>query len=107
MKKLNLNDHIKVKLNDLGKDIYYHQYDSLIEIMNSRGVRPISPSYPPVDKDGYSTMQLWYFIELYGPHIGMTKPNVTEDLFIYIDERNLDEVDAPLEAVIPLHQKEV
>lgn len=106
MKKLNLNQHVKVKLTDLGKDIYYHQYDSLIEVMKARGVNTITPSYPPVDKDGYSTMQLWCFIELYGPHIGMCKPNVIEDLYIYIDERDLDEVDEPLEAVIPLRPKE-
>ena len=106
MKKLNLNQFVRVKFTDLGKDIYYHQYDELIAVMKDRGVKPISPSYPPVDKDGYSTMQLWCFIELYGPHIGMCKPNVIEDLYIYIDERDLDEVDAPLEAVIPLRTKE-
>ena len=102
MKKLNLNQFIKVKFTDLGKDIYYHQFDSLIEAMESRGIRSITPSYPRVDKDGYSSMQLWCFIELYGPHIGMCKPNVIEDLNIYIDERDLDEVDAPLEAILPL-----
>lgn len=102
MKKLNLNQHIKVKFTDHGKDIYYHQYDSLIEVMKAKGVKPITPSYPPVDEEGYSTMQLWCFIELYGPHIHMGTPNVIEDLYIYIDERDLDEVDAPLEAILPL-----
>ena len=106
MKKLNLNCFVKVKFTDLGKDIYYHQYDSLIEVMKAKGVKPITPSYPPVDEDGYSAMQLWCFIELYGPHIHMGSPNVIEDLNIYIDERDLDEVDAPLEAVIPLQTKE-
>ena len=103
MKKLNLNHHIKVKLTDLGKDIYYHQYDGLIEIMAARGVRTITPSYPTVDKDGYSTMQLWCFIELYGPHIGMCKPNVIEDLCIYIKDIDLEEENAPPEAILPLH----
>lgn len=106
MKKLNLNHFVKVKFTDHGKDIYYHQYDWLIEVMKAKGVKPITPSYPPVDENGYSTMQLWCFIELYGPHIGMAKPNVIEDLYIYIDERDLDDVDAPLEAVIPLRTKE-
>lgn len=106
MKKLNLNHVVKVKFTDHGKDIYYHQFDGLIQAMEARGVRSITPSYPKVDKNGYSSMQLWQFIELYGPHIGMCKPNVIEDLYIYIDERDLDEVDAPLEAVIPLRPKE-
>ena len=106
MKKLNLNQFVKVKFTDLGKDIYYHQYDFLIEAMKARGIKPISPSYPPVDKDGYSTMQLWSFMQLFGPHIIMGAPNVIEDLYLYIDERDFDEVDAPLEAVIPLRTKE-
>lgn len=106
MKKLNLNNYVRVKLTDHGKDIYYHQFDLLIEHMKARGLCPISPSYPKVDKNGYSAMQLWCFIELYGPHIGMGKPNVIEDLNLYIDERDLDEVDAPPEAIIPLRTKE-
>lgn len=102
MKKLNLNHHIKVKFTDHGKDIYYHQYDGLIEAMKARGVKPINPSYPPVDKDGFSTMQLWCFIELYGPYIGMCKPNVIENLSIYIKENDLEDVNAPPEAILPL-----
>lgn len=106
MKKLNLNHFVKVKFTDHGKDIYYHQNDWLIEVMKAKGIKPISSSYPPVDENGYSTMQLWSFMQLFGPHIFMGAPNVIEDLYIYIDERDLDEVDAPLEAVIPLRTKE-
>ena len=106
MKKLNLNHCVRVKFTDHGKDIYYHQYDDLIAVMKAGGVKPITPSYPPVDKDGYSTMQLWGFINLFGSHITIGAPNVIEDLYIYIDERDLDEVDTPLEAVIPLRTKE-
>ena len=95
MKKLNMNQIIKVKLTDLGKDIYYHQYDMFIEDAKARGIQPIANSFPKVDKDGYSEFQLWYFIELYGPHIGMCKPNVTEDLFFYIDEADLADVEPP------------
>ena len=38
MKKLNLNHFVKVKFTDHGKEIYYHQYDSLIEAMKAKGV---------------------------------------------------------------------
>ncbi len=93
MKKLNLNETIKVKLTDLGKDIYYHQHDALIEYMKSRGVCPLKPSFPAVDKDGYTKFQLWCFIELYGNHIGMCKPNVIEGLSIYVDDDALDDVE--------------
>lgn len=80
--KLNLNDNIKVKLTDLGKDIYYHQYDNLNA---AYGVEICKPKYPKVDEDGYTTFQLWTFIELYGSHIGMGLPNVIEPIEIVFD----------------------
>ena len=73
MTRINLNERIKVRLTDLGKDIYYHQFDYI----NERAGRCVcKPEYPKTDKDGYTEFQLWVFIELYGKHIGMAKPNV-------------------------------
>ena len=73
MTRINLNERIKVRLTDLGKDIYYHQFDDL----NERAGRCVcKPEYPKTDEDGYTEFQLWVFIELYGKHIGIAKPNV-------------------------------
>ena len=77
---INLNDKVRFKLTDLGREIYYHQYDDLIAI----GVQ-IRPEYPEEDADGYASMQLWGFVELYGPHIGMAKQNVIEPLNLIVD----------------------
>ena len=85
---INLNDTIKVKLTDRGKDIYYHQFDNLIEA----GTK-LTPKMPKVDADGYTEFQLWGFIQLYGRHIGMTKPNVIEPIDIVIEGKNLKELD--------------
>ena len=78
---MNLNDYVKVKLTDLGKDIYYHQFDNLIEV-NPMITSYISPHYPKIDEEGYTQFQLWEFMQLYGKHIGMGKPNVIEPLEI-------------------------
>ena len=78
--KINLNQWVKFKLTDYGKDIYFHQYDELNNHIKSKGHKPIEPSMPKVDKDGFSTMQLWCFMELYGKYMGMAKPNVIEPL---------------------------
>lgn len=76
---VNLNDMVKVKLTDLGKDIYYHQYDNL----NQQAGREIcKPKFPDVDEEGYTSFQLWDFIRLYGGYIGMARPNVIEPLDI-------------------------
>ena len=84
--KVNLNDYVNFKLTDRGKDIYFHQYDDLNEYLKQKtGQKPFSQQMPEVDNDGYTKMQLWAFIELYGKHIGMTKPNVIEPLNLYFE----------------------
>lgn len=77
--RINLNEPIKVKLTDRGKEIYYHQYDGTNQIA---GREICKPSFPKEDENGYTEFQLWRFIELYGTHIGMLLPNVIEPLEI-------------------------
>ena len=77
--KINLNEIIKVKLTPLGAEIYYKQFD---ELNKQYGREICKPQMPKIDKDGYTEFQLWNFIELYGQHIGMCKPNVIEPLDI-------------------------
>lgn len=77
--KINLNELVKVKLTDLGKDIYYHQYDEL----NARLGRVIyEPIFPKEDDKGYTLFQLWNFMEIYGKYMRMTMSNVIEPLEI-------------------------
>lgn len=77
--KINLNETIKVKLTPYGAEIYYKQFD---EVNKKRGREICKPHMPRIDKDGYTEFQLWHFMELYGEHIGMCKPNVIEPLDI-------------------------
>ena len=65
---MNINDIVRVKLTDFGKSIYYHQYDRLNE---SYGKQIIQPFYPKVDKDGYTSFQLWNLMKLYGQFLSM------------------------------------
>ena len=78
--KLNLNDVVRFKLTDHGKNIYFHQHDELNNLLQAKGLKTLECRYPEVDEDGYSKMQLWMFIELYSNHIGMAKPNVIEPI---------------------------
>lgn len=77
--RINLNEPIRVKLTDCGKEIYYHQYDRTNQIA---GREICKPRFPREDENGYTEFQLWCFIELYGMHMGMTLPNVIEPLEI-------------------------
>lgn len=81
--RINLNDFIKVKLTPLGKEIYYHRFD---EINTTWGREICKPTYPKEDENGYTKFQLWIFMELYGQHLGLAKPNVIEPLEIIYQE---------------------
>ena len=87
MQKINLNETIKVKLTPYGAEIYYKQFD---ELNKQRGREICKPHMPRIDKDGYTEFQLWHFMELYGEHIGMCKPNVIEPLDIVYCKHNRD-----------------
>ena len=84
--KINLNDTIKVKLTDYGKEIYYHQFDELNNCFKRKGCKLIEPKMPEVDKEGKTRFQLWSFMEMYGNYIGLTKPNFIDPIEIEIGE---------------------
>ena len=86
--KINLNEMVKVKLTPLGAEIYYKQFD---ELNKQCGREICKPQMPRIDKDGYTEFQLWHFIELYGEHIGMCKPNVIEPLDIVYCKHNMED----------------
>lgn len=85
--RINLNESIKVKLTELGKEIFYHQYDAINKII---GREVCKPSFPKEDENGYTEFQLWEFIELYGLHMGITLPNVIEPLEIIYKARRVE-----------------
>lgn len=89
MKKFNINYIIKVKLTDLGKDIFYHQHD---EFNKRHGSEVIKPRFPEVDEDGFTKFQLWEFMQIYGPHISIVGNPFIEHNNIYICEEDLVEV---------------
>ena len=93
MKKFNLNEFIKFRLNDRGKDIFYHQYDELNKWLESNGAKPLERLFPAVDEDGYTEFQLWHFMNIYGPHMANGAPAFWEDANIYIKDEDLKNVE--------------
>lgn len=67
---ININEVVKVQLTDLGKNIYYHQFD---EFNCNHGYNLIKPKFPEVDDDGYTKFQLWKLMKLYGQYFTMGK----------------------------------
>ncbi len=82
---INLNEHIKVKLTDYGKEIYYHQYDC---INNYHEREIITPHFPKEDSEGYSVFQLWDFMRLYGEYMHLGWKEVIKPLEIVYCEND-------------------
>ena len=94
--RINLNEYVKVKLTDYGKEIYYHQFDDLHNMLSKKlGYRTevFKPQFPKVDKQGYTTFQLYRFMNLYGKYLEVGKPNVIArpNEIIYIGECGYEE----------------
>jgi len=70
--KFNINDDVKVKLTETGREILREQHEEL------RGLWPTFPGYeePKEDKDGWTTYQMWCLMESFGQHVamGLTMP---------------------------------
>ena len=92
MKKINWNSIVKVKLTDDGKEIFRAQYDDLNAMQVAKGCMTYKRPEPYIDENGYTPMKLWSFMQLYGDHIGMALPLVTDGPYFYIDDAELEEV---------------
>ena len=77
--RININESIKVKLTDWGKEIFYHRYDEINEFWHKIVCKP---SFPKEDADGYTEFILWDFMHLYGNYMVMGKPEVIKPLEI-------------------------
>ena len=75
MIKVNINDVIKVKLTDLGKEIVQKNFDEL------RAWYPTIPlqTIYPIDDDGYTEFQLWTFMSMFGEHLYNGAPQIIEN----------------------------
>ena len=58
-RNVNLNEYIKVKLTDKGKEIYRNYYNDIDD--------ECVPSLY-VDEEGFCKFQLWHFIRIFGEH---------------------------------------
>ena len=78
--RININEPIKVKLTDYGKVIYFQKYNEVNKYLPKFKQRTIS--FPKVDEDGYSSFQLWDFMEIYGSYFGMGRQEVIKPIEI-------------------------
>lgn len=82
--KINLNDFIKVKLTETGKEIFIHRFDDINKNLRYEAYKNI-----PLEEDenGYTEFQLWDFMQIYGPYMYFAGPTVIDPFEIVYTTR--------------------
>jgi len=91
MKKININETVKVKLNEVGLAIYADSAKETNKKFEENNVKCKFPIYPKRDDKGYVEFQLWDLMKLYGKHLELTLMSPFEDNTIYFDDKVLAE----------------
>lgn len=82
--RFNLNDNVKVKLNEYGHQIHKQWHADFLDLLRPE-YRMNHPYRPPTeDEEGYSSWQLWSLMQIFGPHIelGRFPPFSTEMILV-------------------------
>jgi repressor LexA len=66
---INLNDVVRVKLNQRGLDILKAKHEELAKFVRERKGKFHDWSPPRTDSEGWSEHQLWCLMQDFGPHI--------------------------------------
>ena len=72
--KFNVNNYIKVKISDYGEELLRLDHDKSVkqlwEIHPRLAMREEGNFTLPIeDEEGYSKMQMWHFMAIFGKHI--------------------------------------
>lgn len=82
--RLNLNETVKFKLTERGKELYREHFSHLPDCFEQ--------PEPRIDEDGFTEMQLWMFMEMFGEHMSVWKPNEIEPLESVFDTEDSESV---------------
>lgn len=82
--KFNINDYVKVKLNDTGVSILKNKHDELNKLIIGTGGKGLGDFELKVDEEGYTKFQLWHLMNTFGDSMimGSETPFDTEIVFI-------------------------
>lgn len=86
MYKFNINDFIKVRLTNFGKDVYREYYESVTNEYNKFWGYTLKMPELDTDPNGFTKFQLWDFMRIFGKSFGPGIPNIIEDISIYLEE---------------------
>ena len=91
MKSFNINDVIKVKLNEVGLAIYSDRAKEINKKFEENNIKYRSSIFPKRDDKGFVKFQLWDLMNLYGKHLELSLTSPFEDNKIYFEDDDLEE----------------
>ena len=91
MLKINLNETVKVKLNEIGLAIYADRAKETNKKFEENNIKHRCPIYPKRDDEGYVEFQLWDLMNLYGKYLELTLIPPFEDNVIYFEKELLED----------------
>ena len=90
-KTFNINDIIKVKLTQKGKLVYLEHQIEIQKRFNRDKIKIDVPLNIEVDNEGFSSFQLWRFMEIFGSHMYCGAEPIIEGCILYLPEELLRE----------------
>jgi len=86
--RFNLNDHVKVKLNDAGVKLWRQEYEKYLSEEFKKDNYFERYYKQRTDDEGYTEFALWDFMNIFGPHFSMGF-NQPTDVNIYLPKLKL------------------
>jgi len=85
--KFNVNNYVKVKLTERGKEILRDRHEELDHHIKSRGGKGVGTFILRLDEEGYYKTQLWMLMETFGEHISIaSEPPFETDIILLSGE---------------------
>lgn len=85
--KFNINDKVKVKITDMGYNIWLDWENQFIKFSSTIPVTTIEELKAKADKDGYTKFQMWDMMSIFGSHMNMGFENPIESNIILLSEK--------------------
>ena len=87
----NINDFIKVKLTEHGKNVYEHSNDETIRkaMVDGKIIRYLLPPELKYDENGYTRFQFWQFMNIFGKEIWNGSEAILESNLILMDPNDV------------------
>jgi hypothetical protein len=73
--RFNLNQSVRVRLTEHGLALHRADWEGYVASLPERARASQVYRPPLIDADGFWTTQCWSLMQLFGPHIGMARPN--------------------------------